>query len=173
MSLEKLLSLVRRCDATNSTVLSEQPAGDGRGHDRDIRQGLGCFDKCRHESQAVVFGPVPTVHAIAFLKLHVSPLGTTALGPVIKVMKRMLEVKPCPHFIGCATSPFNPIYEGHVRRVVNALCLLQRCSDNAASAAGNSGRSATRISLFQYDGLASGPGNFDGSGNPRAAAADD
>src|SRR4029434_11059789 len=104
---------------------------------------------------------MPAEHAIAFLKFHVDPLCATAFGPVIKVMKSVLEIKSRPQFVGGAWPPLDQIFEGEIGGIFNALGFLQRRSDNAAAPARNSGRSAARISLLQNRRFAPGSRDLD------------
>src|SRR5262249_60798818 len=92
---------------------------------------------------------MPAQDPIAFLRFHIDPLCTTVLGPVIEVMESVLEIKPRPHFVGSSLAPLDPIFEGEIRGIFNALGFLQRRSDNAAAAAGNGGCPAPGIGLLQ------------------------
>ena len=97
---------------------------------------------------------MPAQHAVAFLKFHIDPFGAAALGPVIKIVQRMLEIKARPNFVGCAAAPLDPIFEGEVRRVFDALRFLQRRADNTAAAAGNRRSAAAFRRRLQHDGFA-------------------
>src|SRR5262245_47741605 len=114
---------------------------------------------------------MPAQDAIAFLKLHIDPLRATVLGPVIEVMESMLEIKSRPDFVGGALAPLDPIFEGEIGGIFNALGFLQRRSDNAAAPAGNGGCSAAGISLLQDCGFPPGPRHLDGRGYSRTSPA--
>ena len=127
----------RRRDAADSAILCEQFAGFGRSHDCDIGQRFGGLDQRRHQAESVVVRPVPAQHAVAFLNFHVDPFGAAALGPVIEIVQRVFEIIARPHFVGRAAAPFDPVFEGEIRRVLDALRFLQRRADDAAAAAGD------------------------------------
>src|SRR4029434_3388567 len=114
---------------------------------------------------------MPAEDAIAFLKLHIDPLCATSLGPVIEVMESVLEIKSRPHFVGGALSPLDPIFEGEIGGIFNALGFLQRHSDNAAAPARNSGCSAARISLLQDRCFSPGSRDLDGRRDSCTSAA--
>src|SRR5262249_35905238 len=99
------------------------------------------------------------------------PLRTTGLGPMIEVMESVLEIKSRPHFVGGALAPLDPIFEGEIGGVFNALGFLQRCSDNTAAPARNGGCSAATISLLQDCCFPPGSRNLDGRGHSRTSAA--
>src|SRR5215475_13262685 len=114
---------------------------------------------------------MPAQDPIAFLKFHIDPLCTTVLGPVIEVMESVLEIKPRPHFVGSALAPLDPIFEGEIGGIFNALGFLQRRSDDAAAPAGNGGCSTAGISLLQDYRFSPRARHFDGRGYSRTSAA--
>src|SRR5207249_8161350 len=117
VNLETLFFSVRRRHPADAAVVGEQFTGRSRSHKLNVRQRIGGLDERRHEAETVIVGPVPAHHTIALLKLHIGPFYAAALGPVIKVMKRMLEIKSCPYLVGGTLSPLHPILEGDVWRV--------------------------------------------------------
>jgi hypothetical protein len=83
----------------------------------------------------------------------------------------VLEIKPRPHFVGSSLAPLDPIFEGEIRGIFNALGFLQRRSDNAAAAAGNGGCPAAGIGLLQDCCFSPGPSDLYGRGYSRPSAA--
>src|SRR5215468_2805814 len=114
---------------------------------------------------------MPAQDPIAFLRFHIDPLCTTVLGPVIEVMESVLEIKPRPHFVGSSLAPLDPIFEGEIGRIFDAVGFLQRRSDDAAAPAGNGGCSAAGISLLQDYCFSPGPSDLYGRGYSRPSAA--
>ena len=116
---------------------------------------------------------MPAVHAVAFLEFQVHPPDAVTFGPVIEIMQRVLDVVTGPDRIGRRTSPFHPVIEGEIRRVVDAVLLLQRRADDAAATAGNCGGPTAFTRLFQNDGFAARASDFDSRRNPCASPAYD
>ena len=116
---------------------------------------------------------MPAVHAVAFLELHIDPFCAAAFSPVIEIVQSVFEIEPRPHLIGGAAAPLHPIFEGHVRCVLDALGLLQRRTDDAAATAGNCGGPTAFTRLFQNDGFAARASDFDSRRNPCASPAYD
>src|SRR6266545_2469738 len=103
---------------------------------------------------------MPAVHAVAFLELHIDPFRAATFRPMIEVVQGMFEIIARPYFVGGAATPFHPIFEGHVRGVLNALGFLQRSANDAATAAGDRGRAAALGRLLQDDCFAARTSNF-------------
>ena len=81
------------------------------------------FDEAGHQAQTVALGPGPAQHGVALLDFHVDPLHAEAFGPVIEIVEGVLDVVAGPDHVGRRTSPLDPVLEGQVGRVVDAVLL--------------------------------------------------
>ena len=85
----------------------------------------------------------------------------------------MFEIKARPDFIRSAAAPLDPIFEGEIGRVFDALRFLQRRANNATAAAGNGCGAATFRCGLQNNGFGTGLIGLYRRRYSRAAAAND
>ena len=130
-------------------------------------------DQVGHQAEPVALGPGPAQHGVALLDFHVDPLHAEAFGPVIEIVQGVLDVVAGPDHVGRRTAPRDPVLEGQVGRVVDAVLLLQRRADDQAAAAGDDGRTAGLGALLEGDGARSCIAGLDAGRHTGAARADD
>ena len=75
----------------------------------------------------------------------------------------MLDVVSGPHLVDAWAAPFNPVVEGQVGRVVDAVFLLQRRPDNTTAATGNDGRATWLGGHFEGNRPCAGVAGIDSS----------
>ena len=92
---------------------------------------------------------------------------------MIEIVQGVLDVVAGPDRVGRRTSPRDPVLEGQVGRVVDAVLLLQRRADDQAAAAGDDGRAAGLGVLLEGDGARSGIAGLDAGRHAGAARAND
>ena len=158
---------------TGSPVLALRPSKPVTRPSREAERrdlGLGndlaallaeVVDEVGHQAQPVALGPGPAQHGVAFLDFQVDPLHAHAFGPVIEIVQGVLDVVAGPDFVGRRTAPRDPVVEGEVGGVMDAVLLLQRRSDDQAAAAGDDGRTARLGAFLEGDGAGSGLARLD------------
>src|SRR5205823_13840789 len=89
-------------------------------------------------------------YAVAFLLIEAVPLHAACDPPLVEVRIRVFNIESCPRLIRRALAPRNPVLEGQVRCVFDAMLALQPRAD-AATAAARNGGSAAKLRLFFDD----------------------
>lgn len=98
---------------------------------------------------------VPAWHAVAFLLREGIPLDAAFDPPLVEVRVRVFDIESRPRLIRVTPTPRNPVIEGQVRRVFDAMLALQQRADAATAAARNGGSAAKVRLLFDDDDLCS------------------
>ena len=125
----------------------------------------------RHQAQAVALGSGPAQHRVALLRFQVGPAHAEGFGPVIEIVKGVVDVITRPDRIDGRTSPFDPVVEGEVGRVMDASGLLHGRADDQAAASGDDGRSARLGVFLERNGARSGLPRLDAGRNAGGAGA--
>jgi hypothetical protein len=131
------------------------------------------FDEVSHQAQTVALGPGPAPHGVAFLGFEVDPLHAEAFGPVVEIVERVLDVVAGPDRVGRRTSPFDPVLEGQVGCVMDAVLQLQWRSDDQTATSGYDGRTAGFGALLEGDGARSRIASLDAGRHTGAACTND
>src|SRR5215510_7916279 len=92
---------------------------------------------------------VPAWHAVAFLLIEAVPLHAALDAPLVKVRIRVFDIEAHPRLICSTLTPRNPVLEGQVRRVCDAVLALQPRADTATATPGNGGGAAQVHLLFE------------------------
>ena len=158
--------------AGDAAVLEREPSDLGLGNDLAALLAEA-VDEAGHQAETIALGPGPAVHGVALLDLHVDPLHAEAFGPVIEIMQRVLDVVTGPDHVGRRTAPRDPVLEGQVGGVVDAVLPLQRRPDDQAAAAGDDGRAARLGVVLEGDGARSGIAGLDAGRHTGGTRADD
>src|ERR1700716_2224661 len=104
---------------------------------------------------------------------HVDPLHAEAFGPVIEIVEAVLDVVAGPDQVGRRTSPLDPVLEGQVGRVVDAVVRLQWGADDPAAASGDDGCTTELGVLLEGDGARSCITGLDAGCHTGAACTND
>src|SRR5215510_14849883 len=64
---------------------------------------------------------MPAWHAVAFLLIEAIPLHAALDSPLVEVRIRVFNIEARPLLIRCTLTPRNPVIEGQVRRVFDAM----------------------------------------------------
>src|SRR5262249_38444552 len=155
-----------------AAVLAREPGDLGR---RDDLAALGeeTVDQPGHQALAVALGARPAQHRVPLLDLEVDPFRAEALGPMIEIVQRVLDVVAGPDLVGRRAAPRDPVAEGEVRRIVDAMLLLQRRADDQAAAARDDRRAAGLAVALERDRAGAGVARLDAGRNAGGAGADD
>src|SRR5262249_34975559 len=81
------------------------------------------------QSAATASRLVPAWHAVAFLLREAVPLHATLAPPLVEVRIRVFNIEARPRLIRSTLTPRNPVIEGQVWGVFNAMLALQPCAD--------------------------------------------
>ena len=84
----------------------------------------------------------------------------------------MLDIIPGPDFIDPRTAPFHPIVKGQVRRILDAVFLLQRRADDTAAATRNDARTTKLGGLLERNRACAGIARLDSACHAGAARTD-
>src|SRR5262249_54399223 len=114
---------VATVQAGDAVALEPQPGDFRLGNDLAALL-TEAFDEASHQAQAAALGPRPAQRGVAFLGFEVGPLHAEAFGPVVEIVERVLDIVTGPDRVGRRTSPFDPVLEGEVGRVMNTVLLL-------------------------------------------------
>jgi hypothetical protein len=93
---------------------------------------------------------VPAWHTVAFLLIEAVPLHAACDPPLIELRIRVLDIETRPRLIRGTLTPRNPVIEGQVWCIFDAMLALQLRADAATAAARNSGSTA-KLRLFFDD----------------------
>src|SRR5215472_4616161 len=74
---------------------------------------------------------VPAWHAVAFLLIEAIPLHAAFNAPLVQVSVRVFDIEARPRLIRGPLAPRNPVLEGQVWRVCDAMLTLQPRADTA------------------------------------------
>ena len=165
-------AVVAALQAGDAATLEAEPRDLRLGHDLAASLAEAC-DESGHQAQTVVLGPGPALHGVALLDFHVDPLHAEAFGPVIEIVEAVLDVVAGPDHVGRRTSPLDPVLEGQVGRVVDAVLRLQWRPDDQAAASGDDGRTAELGILLEHDGARACIKGLDASCHTGAACPND
>src|SRR5262249_7329479 len=99
---------------------------------------------------------VPAWHAVAFLLIEAIPLYAAFNPPLVEVGIGVFDIKARPRLIRRALTPRNPVFEGQVRGVCDAILALQPRADATTATARNGSRAAQVRLLFEDNDLGSG-----------------
>src|SRR5262249_36309366 len=134
--------LMHRDDAHNLAIFDDEIV---RCHGRDpVRQALGQGVLIQRVPQpaATAGRPVPAWHAVAFLLREPVPLHAACPAPLVAGRVRVFDKEARPGLIRAPLTPDNPVIEGEVWRVFNAMLALQWRANAATATARNGGSAA-------------------------------
>src|SRR5215831_11935660 len=80
---------------------------------------------------------VPAWHAVAFLLIEAIPLHAAFNAPLVQVSVRVFDIEARPRLIRGPLAPRNPVLEGQVWRVCDAMLTLQPRADTNRSRTDN------------------------------------
>src|SRR5262249_35158935 len=72
---------------------------------------------------------VPAWHAVAFLLIEAVPLHAAFDPPLVEVGIRVLDIEARPRLVRGTLTPRSPVLECQVRRVCDAMLVLQPCTN--------------------------------------------